>query len=231
MGVLKERFLDLLFPLQCHGCGREGALLCKECADSVPLLPPSCIGCGALALDPLGATCRACRRDFYVSVFYAPFSFSHGKIRDVICAFKYKRIRYGADPLFGRAIAGISHYRLFPPRDALVIPVGLHPARERTRGFNQAVFIAEAFADFFALLCEPRLLMRVRNTAPQVTLSEHERRDNMARSFRVRDQRAVTGRVCLLIDDVKTTGATLNAAAQALQEAGARAVWAFALAR
>jgi ComF family protein len=107
--------------------------------------------------------------------------------------------------------------------------VPLHPDRQRERGFNQSDLLAHAMADPLGLSVRADLLQRVRPTRPQVGLARQERLQNVADAFRARPE--VEGGRWLLVDDVCTTSATLEACAQALRLRGAGAVWAITLAR
>ncbi len=124
------------------------------------------------------------------------------------------------------------------PPPMLVVPVPLHPRRQRERGFNQARLLAASALQSlrrthpgWQLQLSPASLVRHRETTPQALLAPHQRRTNLARAFRVAQPRQIKGRNILLVDDIVTTGATARACAQALLEAGAASVSIAALAR
>jgi ComF family protein len=112
----------------------------------------------------------------------------------------------------------------------VIVPVPLHPARLRRRGYNQAALLARELGRRVGLPVEERALQRVRATRSQMRLSAADRRRNVQGAFRCADGR-VRGRRVLLLDDVCTTGATLEACADALRAGGAESVWALTLAR
>jgi ComF family protein len=112
----------------------------------------------------------------------------------------------------------------------LLIPVPAHRGRERQRGYNQAALLAEALAEHLSLPVRPEALRRVRATPSQVGLDHLARRANVQGAFQA-DPRWIAGRRVAVIDDVCTSGATLEACAAALYQAGAVAVWGFTLAR
>lgn len=123
------------------------------------------------------------------------------------------------------------HYLLENPLPAdLIVPVPLHMDRLRERGYNQAVLLTRELSERSGLPLEEGSLVRIRETAPQVVLKADERRKNVRGAFRGQGEK-LRDRQVLLIDDVCTTRATLEACAEALREKGARSVWALVLAR
>jgi ComF family protein len=112
-----------------------------------------------------------------------------------------------------------------------LIPVPLHPKRLRERGFNQALLLGKALEDIPPAKIKPGLLKRVRHTPPQVHLNPDERRQNVQGAFALKDPSGVRGKNILLVDDVFTTGATVNECARVLKKAGAGRVTVYTLAR
>ncbi len=166
------------------------------------------------------------------------FATYRGPLRSIVHAYKYKRIRSLAHPL-GRLLAGtIATLAADPPQPMLVVPVPLHPRRLRRRGFNQSRLLATSALrslrrshPHWQLSLSPASLVRQRETAPQVTLQRSERWANLEQAFHVSRPQQITGRTVLLIDDIVTTGATVDACARALLAAGATAVLVASLAR
>jgi ComF family protein len=125
------------------------------------------------------------------------------------------------------------HWRTNPMPVDLLISVPLHPVRQRERGYNQAELLARAFGDMIGLPVVTTGLRRVRHTRPQMSLNASGRRENVQGAFiyESRAGNAISGQRVLVIDDVCTTGSTLEACSLALKAAGAVAVWGFTLAR
>ncbi len=210
--------LDLAFPAACAGCGREGAALCTAC---LPALDAR--------LELRGGTPIGLPADIPVPLLQvewcAPFA---GPVRAALHQLKYAGERRIARPL-GEAVA--RRWSRVGEGATLLVPVPVHADRERKRGYDQAVLIADVAATSLGLPCV-RALERIRATAAQYDLGRDERSANVAGAFSVRPRVGpITGQWVLLVDDVVTTGATLAACAVALEEAGAFAVSAIAVAR
>ena len=112
-----------------------------------------------------------------------------------------------------------------------IVPVPLHPKRLRWRGFNQAVLLAREVGREWRLPMDPFVLRRSRNTSPQTQLPEEERRKNVRRAFEIAAEKSVKGKSLLLVDDVYTSGATVNECSRTLMRAGAKEVYVLTLAR
>jgi ComF family protein len=232
---LLEEVAAVFFPPLCLLCeaslGDERPEVCPACRGAFRKLKlPFCGRCGSPG--PTGAAgCRVCAgwRDLTQARSALLFV---GSVRSWIHQLKYGGVA-GLAPLAGEPLE--ASFREAPRawrEAAALVPVPLYPARRRERGFNQSALLAEELARRIGIP-SLELLERLRATAPQVDLTAAERRGNVRGAFRVRDAVAAFchGRSFLLVDDVLTTGATLEAAAAALMEGGAGRVWALTLAR
>jgi len=154
------------------------------------------------------------------------------------------RMKYQDRPSLARVFAEIAAQRLREmmaavlteaakdsPSPPVLIPVPLHPRRQRERGYNQSLLIARALSEMWNIELLPQALRRTRFTQPQVKLNADERAQNVSEVFAPHHAEKIAGRTVLLVDDVITTGATVSACAQALHQAGAAGVIAVALAR
>ncbi len=227
--------LDLLFPISCAGCGREDAHLCSGCVLTMPIWAPACFVCKKIVpaddAIPAGRTCRPCREKSRIYASFSPYSYDHPAIRALIHDLKYRRMRGAAPALGDILITALSFYGVSLPRDAFLVPIPLYPARARVRGFNQAHLLADHIGKELGISVCADLLKKIKNTRPQMQLSRDERLKNVSNAFAVSDSAAVANRTIILLDDVKTTGATLESAARALKRAGARKIWALTVAR
>ena len=227
---LKETALDLLFPKFCISCGLEGAFLCSKCGEVLYVRGGSCFKCGKR--DIAGKTCDSCKKKTAVRRFYAPFSYKNQVVRDLLHSYKYHRVRELARPLADFLAAAMVRADFQTKKEMIFIPVPLHKRRMNERGFNQAELLALALGEKFGLPVLTHALIRARYTRTQIELSDdNERRANIAGAFRIISPAAVAKKVIVLVDDVVTSGATLNEAALVLKEAGARSIWAAAVAR
>jgi ComF family protein len=227
---LSQHFLDTLFPPQCAGCKRGGHILCSSCIAQIqPLPPPLCQHCST-PLSPNGA-CKTC---YYhrlnlsglraVGVFQEP-------LRSYIHALKYRGNTRLAQPL-GNLLA--QAYIMYAIQADMIVPVPLHSEREQQRGYNHACLLAQACSSALGIPLHTDLLIRQRATLAQVDLNPRDRHQNVAGAF-VCTPAFATGallkRRILIIDDVSTTGSTLEACAAPLFAAGAMTVWGLVLAR
>ena len=226
LALLKRTFLDLLFPLRCVGCRKVGGWLCAECRGDIELLrPPLCPRCGLPTAQ--GRLCLRCQRASLQIDGVRSVAFFEGPMREAVHRLKYSNSRGLAAPL-GEMM--VSYWRdVHLPAD-VIVPVPLHTRRLRERGYNQAALLARELGKGVDLPVLERALIRVRDTPPQVDLSAEERKANVREAFHCPDGR-LAGKSVLLVDDVYTTGATLEACGLALRQRGVRTVWALTLAR
>lgn len=241
LGKWLEALLTFLYPPVCQICGtaRAGAgegYVCGRCwsrAGGVRFVqPPYCERCGLPSPGEIthAFECANCR-DLELHFTQARAAVvATGLLLDVIHRYKYRRALWFEPFLAGLLIRQSGPGLTGQGWDALV-PVPLHPVKEREREFNQAARLAGHLGRATGLPVERRLVERVRFTPTQTALSRTERTRNVQRAFRVRPGRDLTGRRFVVIDDVLTTGATTSACARALREAGAADVWVWTVAR
>ena len=231
-------FLHFWFPRTCFACGRdlswqaEGPL-CEGCMTQLKRPGPwICKRCGEV-LKSGGAHCFSCRgskeRIYKCRVIRAAFVFNTAS-RALVHGLKYSGADYLAKQMGGLMGAA---YKEFPElaEAEVVVPVPLFPKRSRKRGYNQSELLARFFAPYVGLGVNTTALKRVRNTVSQTHLGRQGRFQNMTGAFTCTRPHEVRGKVILLIDDVATTGATLEGCAEALKQAGAKKVMAYTFAR
>ena len=223
---LGQALLDLLFPPRCAGCRRPGTWLCPSCLGQVGRVTgPACLRCGRPSRR--AELCSACRAGTWALYqARAPFLLE-GVVQRAVHELKYRGRRVLAGPL-GELL--VDYLRSLEWPAAAIAAVPLHRERQRARGYNQSDLLARELAGRCGWPLLEDGLVRWRNTPPQVGLDGAARRENVRGAFRWEGEQPPPARV-LLLDDVYTTGATMEACAQALREAGATEVRGLALAR
>lgn len=229
--------LDVFLPPICHICHsfipNAGTLhICPACCELLPpISSPLCPACG---IPFLGVgddhRCGACLiHPPHFDTARSAFLYE-GAIRDLIHSFKYHQQTHLRYPLALLMLAVVTDI-MRDHRLNLIIPVPLHRSRLRQRGFNQAVLLGRVLSHRLLIPMQFDTLARTRRTEPQVELSASERRQNVKGAFSVHKPDKIVGRRILLIDDVMTTGSTMDECANELKKAGATTVIATTIAR
>ena len=226
-------------PADCAACGMPLTtdpvpLFCKACWETIaPLRLARCSQCDRPLPSPVALTYSPTHRCHHCTV--RPPAYAKARtlypylppLQDAICLFKYRGKVSLAKPLGQLMIKGLP-----ASLDAdLVIPVPLHPTRLREREFNQSLLLADQVAQYVGRPLSFTNLVRTAPSEPQSTLSRKERLKNLRRAFAVRQPQSIAQKRILLIDDVFTTGTTVNECAKVLREAGAEAIFVLTLAR
>jgi ComF family protein len=231
--------LRFVIPGECIGCDRMLSndpipFFCRQCWDRIaPMTGASCSRCDQPFVSSAATSwtpdhqCQACleRPPAYERAWtlfpYLP------PLQDAICSLKYR-----GKVALAKHLAALMIDALPGECDAdLILPVPLHPARLRAREFNQSLLLADRLGRHLSRPVSATHLIRVLATDPQTTLTRQERLRNLRQAFDVRNPGALAGRHILLVDDVFTTGATLNECAKTVLKAGALSVRALTLAR
>lgn len=226
--------LDLLFPRTCLNCGKTGAYFCSECLNFTSLdRERICPVCERLAVG--GTTHPGCLKDRSLDGFTSVFAYK-GIIRKAIGKLKYKFVSDIGSELVELFLSSLgedeSFTRFCRQSEVCLVPVPLHPARERWRGFSQTRLLGKMITDNLGIKMVD-LLIRTKNTKPQVGLKEEERKTNIKDAFSVNPVLSLKYSVfsIILFDDVWTSGSTLKEAARTLKKVGAGKVWGLTLAR
>lgn len=240
--MLKDYILELLFPRRCLSCSAflaqdsKGAV-CAKCLAAVPFkIGFACSFCSA----PVGGgkTCHYCLSDHFLDRLIAAAPYDQPLIEKMVKFLKYSFIRdlsYDTgeimiDYLVSRQNALLE--KTLKPSRPIVTAVPLHRRRLNWRGFNQSELLARKIAEHFGWQYQDGLLKRIKQKKPQAKIvNRRKRQSNVLNAFKCLNADAICGRTVLLIDDVATTGATLDDCARTLKGAGAQEVIGFVFAR
>lgn len=243
LALCKAALLDLLFPPRCGGCGiaagpdwaGTGSRLCEQCVSEVHYLSsPICTCCGAPLSADGGREDRFCllcltRRPAFDRarslLHYCP------PVSRLLHRFKFQGDTVAGACLYGLVEHGQSEQISMAQACELIIPVPLHCSRLRARGMNQALVLARLIFRTSSEKIRPSALIRVKNTRPQTDLSGEERRKNLQGVFAVNPRESVTGKRILLVDDVFTTGTTVDECAKTLEKQSPAEILVWTLAR
>ncbi len=217
--------------------------MCPEClARIAPLTGPTCRICGERLVRGFAhgseerticGMCEKARPHFERALAYGPYD---GALRDLIHLLKYDRVHPAAQVLgrmLGEVIAGLE----IEADEVLVVPIPLYSAKQRQRGFNQALELTHVALKLLRprsqtrFTLEPERLMRIRDTQSQTGLTRHQRRENVRGAFVAVEPSQIAGKTVLLVDDVYTTGTTVSECAKVLRRAGAEKVYVATVAR
>ena len=227
---------SLLYPASCTICAASvetGEYLCSECDNQVSrIVPPFCAKCsepfdGAITSEFACANCA--HRKIHFEAAVAAYR-ARGIVRHVMLNFKYGRQMHLRHLVARWLVAALDDERIRERRFDAIVPVPLHPARQRERGFNQAELLAQWVSNHIAVPLRPAL-QRVRYTTTQTAFDRAERMQNLRDAFRLRKNTDVRRLRVLLIDDILTTGSTLSECARVLKQGGAQSVYAATAAR
>jgi ComF family protein len=244
---LADRFdwlVDWLYPPRCRACGslihgKDSEYFCPSCRPRIqPVCHPLCEICGRPFLGASGGDhcCGACltRPPHFTRArawaCYPREELDQLPLRQVVQKFKYGRKVSLGKPLGRLMTAGCREFLETCDCD-LIVPVPLHPKRLRWRGFNQSILLARQVSRAYGVPLDPFLLCRDKETPPQTQLSEEERRKNVRGAFSVPNRKEIKGKRILLVDDVYTSGATVNECSRVLLQVGAERVYVLTLAR
>jgi ComF family protein len=233
--ILKsKKFLsDLFFPKFCFGCKKEGDYLCEDCLSTIEVLENQfCPGCQKRLVD--GRICPTCKKFIKLNGLYFAAPYKNNLVKQLITQFKYEPFVKELRETLARLI--ITHLELCDKKESdfsefLLIPVPLEKKRLKWRGFNQTEEIAKELSKFLKIPVVNDVLYKIKETLPQIKLATEARKENIKGAFLVKKRGKIVGRKILLVDDVYTTGSTINECARVLKDSGAKEVWGVTVAR
>ncbi len=218
--------VDWLFPPTCLGCGEEGVFICPECFSKVKLVPRDvCNYCGSFTSKK--GECPNCDGKKLPYTGFRAFAYYDGVVRQAIHHLKYQN-----DLTIGRYLAGwlqLVYQRTDWDTD-LIIPIPIGEQKRLERGYNQAERLSKPLSELLGIPYTCDALVRINEISSQVGLNHEQRRENVRQAFVAR-AREVKNKNILLVDDVFTSGATMEAAATELMAAGSTKVFCLTVAK
>lgn len=234
--ILKKMFLDILFPQFCLNCDKEGKLICSDCLSLIEICDfvfcPFCSKPNRLFKK---GVCSK-HHSHHLDGLYFAVSYQNNLVKKMLTQFKYEPYLTTLAPTLVSLI--ITHFVktkntiIFENgENSVFVPIPLTKNKKRKRGFNQAELIAEILAGYFQTALLTNALFKIKETSSQVGLSFQQRTENIRDVFMVKNPAQIAGKKIFLVDDVFTTGATMEEAARVLKQAGAKSVWGITVAR
>lgn len=233
ISTLKKFLLDILFPCFCLNCKKQGTYLCQDCQALIEILEYQfCPVCDRIAMN--GKTCNSCQKKTNLEGLYFAISYSHPLAKKIIHQFKYQPfIKELAQPL---ANLIINHFLILNKdinwTQFKLVSIPLNKKKIRWRGFNQSQEITQYISRFFKVPILNNALVRSKTNIPQIKIKDFNvRKENIKGVFSCQNPEIIKNQKILLVDDVFTTGATMEEGAQVLKKAGAKEVWGIVIAR
>lgn len=230
-----KTILELLFPKSCVGCKKYGTFLCLECTQQITQSPLVCPFCERSSIG--GVTHPICQRKYGLNGLWFLGTYED-PLKQAIQKLKYKFITELAETLVNTTLVYWATHQPFifdqikksQGQNWIITSVPLHKKRQNWRGFNQSALLAKLFVEKLGLNYQ-ELLIRIRNTKPQMKLKGPDRKTNIKNAFSLNTKDIIRNTNVILIDDVWTTGSTLRECCYVLKRSGAKTVWALTLAR
>ena len=231
MGV-KEFLLEILYPARCPlceeilpgRCGKRTQFACKACVERIPYIhSPRCMKCGKQLEGVAQEYCQDCEKREHIFERGIGVSSYSDEMRQSLHRYKYKARREYTE-FYGRLMDQQCRGFVRQWGIDVLVPVPMYAHKKKVRGYNQAELLAKRLGEIWNLPVEADMLVRCRNTRPMKELDDRERRKNLQNAFKVRKS-VVKYKKVLLIDDIYTTGSTMDACATVLKMAGVEQVY------
>lgn len=218
--------INLIFPISCLGCKQPNVWLCPKCQAKIIINKKTfCPICQHPQSD--WQLCKRCQKNRSLNGVLIASSYQQPLLQKIIHCYKYQYVK-SLDQILGEVLN--SFLVEFPLDPGLILTsLPLHRQRQKLRCFNQAEEVAKYVADSQQLIFDPDLLRRTKNTKSQAKLNKKQRAENIKSAFRL--NRGCYGKKIMIVDDIFTTGSTLNECAKQLKLAGAKEVWGLVIAK
>ncbi len=232
--LLIDSILEWIFPSKCIFCSSilsinsEEKIFCQKCIEYFTYIEkPICIKCGRTVDEDADSVCNDCRNIQYKFVRNMSVFYYDDFVRHLIFKFKYGKGVYVGNKL-GEIMSNYFFDNYIKNID-LIIPIPLHKSKQRARGFNQALILSKHISKKTGIPLSEKGLIRIKNTRPQSKLSISQRQKNLKDAFQINKTLNIQNKNILLIDDIFTSGSTINNCTKILHENGAKDVFSFTL--
>lgn len=231
INCIKNLALDIIFPKKCFGCGQEGIFFCEDCFSLIDVNPFKYCLCERPQKIIIEKQCKHCANK-KLDGLYSASDFKQTQVRQLIHNFKYKsQIKELCYPLSLLILTHLYFIAKYFPPASLLVPVPLFIKKKKRRGFNQAEEIGKVISEKIGIPISLGNFVRVKNTKPQVGLNKKQRMENIKNAFEIKNKNEFKGKIIFLLDDVYTTGATMEECARILKKSHAKEVWGLTAAR
>ena len=234
----KEFVLDLFFPKFCLGCKKEGTYLCDDCRTLLDIAEFNYCLCDKptrLAPEQKSGKCNRCS-DKKLSGLYFALPYKEKLLtKKLIYQFKYSP--YLKDLAKTLASILVEHFVISGKntdeiwKNGVLVPVPLDKKKMKSRGYNQSEELAEELSKILQIPAFSESLIKIKSTKSQMELSKKDREKNLESAFKIKNPAKLAGKKIFLVDDVYTTGSTMEECVKTLREAGAKQVWGITIAR
>jgi len=222
--------LDLIFPVYCLGCQKEGFWICDDCFDKIKindkLVCPVC-----KKEEKQGRVCDKCQNLTFLNGLWIASDYNEEIVKKSIHTLKYQFAFDIAETAAKILVEFIKKHQFILKNNFIIAPIPLHKKRFLWRGFNQSELLARELTKNFSFLLSTNNLIRKRYTRAQAELDKKDRENNIKNAFFIKKPLEFSGKSVILIDDVYTTGSTMNECAKVLKQAGVKEVWGLVIAR
>lgn len=217
---------DVLFPKKCINCRREGNFLCEDCFSLIEINPFTYCLCEKMEKVN---KCEACK-DRNLDRIISAASFKDRIVKEAIHKFKYNYIEELSIPFSLLILNHLQAINCQIDKSFIIIPVPMHDKKKRRRGFNQSEEIAKIISSSTTIPLS-NALIKTKTTKPQMELNRNERLENIKDCFAIKNKKEIENKMVILLDDVYTTGTTMDQCAKVLKENGAKEVWGLTVGR
>ena len=217
----------MIFPKKCINCKKEGSYLCEDCLSLIEINPFQYCLCESMARKE---KCEKCK-DRNLDKILSATSFKNKIVQEAIHKFKYGYIKELSAPLSFLILSHLYLLGIEINKDFVLIPVPLSDKKKRRRGFNQSEELGKIISETTGIELAADALIKIKETRPQMELGKSERTENIKNCFKVENENKIKNRTILLLDDVYTTGSTMEECARFLKLSGAKEVWGVTVAR